>query len=76
MQAEQKGGSSEGGKGRRDTERDRETETETHELMVQVISIAPFLELIDSNAGPVFISHFANLTFKLRKQFVSNFEHV
>ena len=44
--------------------------------MVQVTSIAPVLELIDSNAGPVFISHFANLTFKFRKQFVSNFEHV
>ena len=54
MQREQKGGSSEGGKARWETERDRETETETHELMVQVVSVAPVLEFIDSHAGPIF----------------------
>lgn len=27
---------------------------ETHELMVQVVSVAPVLEFIDSHAGPIF----------------------
>ena len=31
-----------------------ERQTETHELMVQVVSVAPVLEFIDSHAGPIF----------------------